>query len=188
MNDFKQSVMTFQMKIHSPTPLPDPKNLGIYMMTKIIPHMEGAKDVAFAWHWKANDVVVYDQSEYDTETTSYRKKGLKADKGDTPYFYDYTFKGKKRRCILTSEIWYKDDEDFRTSPFAFLFGQFFGSGLHITRVRFENQPPTCCLCDQKCECPYGNNPAPVAEEGVCCDECNRTKVIPARIAEMVEAK
>lgn len=38
----------------------------------------------------------------------------------------------------------------------------------------------CCLCG-KVVSGYGNNPAPLKIEGVCCDECNLTKVIPARI-------
>ena len=29
---------------------------------------------------------------------------------------------------------------------------------------------------------YGNNPAPLAREGVCCDKCNEEKVLPARLA------
>ena len=28
---------------------------------------------------------------------------------------------------------------------------------------------------------YGNNPAPLRDEGSCCDECNMEYVIPARI-------
>jgi len=39
----------------------------------------------------------------------------------------------------------------------------------------------CCLC-AKYAGRYGNNPAPLAELPlVCCDDCNRTKVIPARL-------
>lgn len=39
---------------------------------------------------------------------------------------------------------------------------------------------TCILCGKHIE-GYGNNPAPLADEGKCCDECNKTKVIPARM-------
>ena len=39
----------------------------------------------------------------------------------------------------------------------------------------------CCLCGAKLE-GRGNNPAPLAAEGVCCDECNAAKVLPARMA------
>lgn len=39
---------------------------------------------------------------------------------------------------------------------------------------------TCVLCGKHIN-GYGNNPAPLADEGKCCDECNKTKVIPARI-------
>lgn len=42
----------------------------------------------------------------------------------------------------------------------------------------------CCICNTKLPIgDYGNNPEPVKpfSEGVCCDNCNRTKVIPARL-------
>ena len=38
---------------------------------------------------------------------------------------------------------------------------------------------TCCICRKRFN-GYGNNPDPVKKEGRCCDECNRTVVIPAR--------
>lgn len=46
--------------------------------------------------------------------------------------------------------------------------------------RFPDRP-TCVLCNEKCECPWGNNPYPLATRGVCCGKCN-TKVIMARLA------
>ena len=42
----------------------------------------------------------------------------------------------------------------------------------------------CCICNTKLPIGnYGNNPEPVKpfSEGVCCDNCNQTKVIPARL-------
>lgn len=39
---------------------------------------------------------------------------------------------------------------------------------------------TCCICGKKFG-GYGNNPWPVKQDGECCDDCNFTKVIPARI-------
>ena len=42
---------------------------------------------------------------------------------------------------------------------------------------------TCCICGKEFE-GYGNNPYPVAEDGVCCDDCNMDKVIPARISQL----
>jgi hypothetical protein len=41
----------------------------------------------------------------------------------------------------------------------------------------------CCLCGNAIKT-YGNNPAPLktkSKDDVCCDECNLTKVIPARL-------
>ena len=43
----------------------------------------------------------------------------------------------------------------------------------------------CCLCKCFIVGRYGNNPAPLAElPKLCCDTCNTTKVIPARLARM----
>ena len=47
----------------------------------------------------------------------------------------------------------------------------------------EMKNPTCVLCGKVCETSYGNNPEPLADEGVCCDLCNTTVVIGARFAE-----
>jgi len=41
----------------------------------------------------------------------------------------------------------------------------------------------CCFCDKMWDCPYGNNPSPLREDGRCCDICNQKKVIPERIRE-----
>ena len=46
---------------------------------------------------------------------------------------------------------------------------------------------TCVLCGKHID-GYGNNPAPLADEGKCCDECNKTKVIPARIKALRDKK
>lgn len=39
---------------------------------------------------------------------------------------------------------------------------------------------TCCICGKQFE-GWGNNPAPVKNEGVCCDECNMSHVLSARL-------
>lgn len=39
---------------------------------------------------------------------------------------------------------------------------------------------TCCICGKDFT-GYGNNPDPVKTDGKCCDECNLTVVIPARM-------
>lgn len=45
----------------------------------------------------------------------------------------------------------------------------------------------CCICDGTFN-GYGNNPWPVVEDknARCCDQCNETKVIPARIVQIME--
>jgi hypothetical protein len=50
----------------------------------------------------------------------------------------------------------------------------------------NNKPTkTCCLCGKKFT-GYGSNADPVAD-GTCCDDCNRDKVIPARIKAWKES-
>ncbi len=44
----------------------------------------------------------------------------------------------------------------------------------------QNLKYTCCFCGRPFY-GYGNNAEPVIKNGVCCDECNMKKVIPARI-------
>jgi hypothetical protein len=45
----------------------------------------------------------------------------------------------------------------------------------------------CCICGKDIEIKngwkHGNNAEPVVEGGRCCDDCNATAVIPARLAE-----
>ena len=51
------------------------------------------------------------------------------------------------------------------------------------------KPPvqTCCLCGREFV-GWGNNPFPLSEkeDDVCCDECNYTKVIAARLEYIAE--
>lgn len=44
---------------------------------------------------------------------------------------------------------------------------------------------TCCICG-RVHTGWGNNPWPVVDkdDAECCDECNTTVVIPARIAQV----
>ncbi len=54
------------------------------------------------------------------------------------------------------------------------------------KPRTPVRPPECVLCGSDCENQWGNNPYPVehdgGDDGVCCDYCNLTQVLPARIA------
>lgn len=40
----------------------------------------------------------------------------------------------------------------------------------------------CCICGSAITYGMGNNPAPIAVGGRCCDNCNTSVVIPARLA------
>lgn len=47
----------------------------------------------------------------------------------------------------------------------------------------------CCLCGKDIK-DFGNNPWPLKknEDDRCCDDCNITKVIPARMANLKQPK
>ena len=38
----------------------------------------------------------------------------------------------------------------------------------------------CCICGKQFE-GWGNNPAPIKNEGECCDDCNMSVVLVARL-------
>ena len=48
----------------------------------------------------------------------------------------------------------------------------------------------CCLCGKVLPDEHlgRNNPRPLKGEGKCCDECNETKVIPARIDNIIHER
>lgn len=52
----------------------------------------------------------------------------------------------------------------------------------------EKYPPYECVLCKRQKYGFGNNPAPCSDTGVCCDDCNSSKVIPARIALFIEMK
>ena len=58
------------------------------------------------------------------------------------------------------------------------------TGLLLTSVRKEDKK-TCCICGKEFE-GWGNDPWPVVtdEDAVCCDNCDMTVVLSARVNEM----
>lgn len=51
--------------------------------------------------------------------------------------------------------------------------------IFLTEVLKVIKVKICVLCSKEFT-EYGNNPQPLAQ-GICCDNCNTTKVIPAKI-------
>ena len=52
----------------------------------------------------------------------------------------------------------------------------------------NEKTPTCSLCYKPCDCRHGHNPAPLDFGDVgarCCDKCNNTRVLPARMYEIL---
>jgi hypothetical protein len=120
--------------------LPNPKNLCRYIVFELIQRMERDGDYAFAWFWKQHDMGVYNKREYDTEIERYTTEfNMKLSKGTTTWYVDYyNDSGKRRRCYMDTEIWYEEDKQHNVSPVAFVFSQYMGNGLHITKCRWED--------------------------------------------------
>ena len=49
----------------------------------------------------------------------------------------------------------------------------------------DEKEQVCCICGKRFK-GYGHNPDPLKKEGRCCDECNETVVITARIEKIME--
>lgn len=56
-----------------------------------------------------------------------------------------------------------------------------GQKIRVDEAKEDKEK--CVLCGKEIE-GYGNNPAPLADEGKCCDSCNSKRVIPARLKAM----
>lgn len=54
----------------------------------------------------------------------------------------------------------------------------------------EKKNPICCICGCECENEFGNNPWPVVKDNDarCCNRCDASVVIPARIRQAIEAR
>ena len=86
--------------------------------------------------------------------------------------------------------WYEEMEGLGQEQFNSLeelidyFQDIVNGGLDESLT--ENKE-TCVLCGESFK-GHGNNPAPLKDNGKCCDECNKRKVIPARIKALKEKK
>ena len=43
---------------------------------------------------------------------------------------------------------------------------------------------TCVICDKEIKGEFGNNPDPIALEGECCNECDNSVVMTARLNQL----
>lgn len=141
MMDFKKNVLEGDFPVmYVPYRLPEPKHFGLFLMTKVIPTMEEKGEVAFYWHWDCSDVSCATKAAYERETKRYKDElKMKCEQGNSTWFYDYKRKdGKKRRCVIETEIWYIPDANHRLSPCAVVFNQMFGNGYHFAKCRWED--------------------------------------------------
>ena len=56
----------------------------------------------------------------------------------------------------------------------------------MPRINLKTSNMQCVLCDGPLDDQYGNNAEPVSK-GKCCNICNATVVIPARINRVIKA-
>lgn len=73
-----------------------------------------------------------------------------------------------------------EDDHLRTLSWTEAFGVSLSMNIEKRLVK-KDEPKTCVLCHETFT-GEGNNAAPLAE-GLCCDRCNMTRVVPARVGK-----
>lgn len=86
--------------------------------------------------------------------------------------HQYNEEGDFIGCIVGSVSIELKVEDMNKVLFGDIIDKMLKEKAHI-----------CSICGRLFE-GYGNNPKPVEDLGVCCDECNRNVVIPARLSSI----
>ena len=138
---------------------------------------------------------VYNKEEFSEQVGLWRGKCILLPENILPIH----FNGKTYWLFIIQPKNMDEEDDTPFSPLALAFGVMVSGYGYITPSkkvaewlsRTLGKPagnPICCFCGDRCECKYGNNPAPVAEEGRCCDDCNQHKVIPARFNMLKKRK
>jgi hypothetical protein len=143
MKSFKDKVINYNMRVFSSDPaMVDPKAVGLTLLTKVIPTMEATGQTHFAYNPIDRNVFSQSSSDFAHAKRIMTSENYQSSKGDTIYYYDFKDRtsGKMRRCIMTNEIWFKEDMDMPLSPIALLCSQFFGNGLHFTKCVFSDAP------------------------------------------------
>jgi len=117
----------------------DLKNLGKFVINKVIPTMFKNKETALFYHNHIQDVMCVKPTEYTAEINRYIDDGLTKCYSDTEYFIDYKFKGSVKRCYIITEIWYYEDEDkyIPISPLAHLLGLHTSAGFTFLKIRWD---------------------------------------------------
>jgi hypothetical protein len=70
---------------------------------------------------------------------------------------------------------------------AILFGTSLGENMVDVKAYSYPASKKCVLCGKKFF-GYGNNPAPLSKKGECCESCNISRVIPARLNQFYERR
>jgi len=118
----------------------------------------------------------YYVDEYNYSDDGDCEEGDSEEFSDFDEFYDYV----KENVPLGNVIL----EDFHNDAFNLTFESVNVYGETLNEGKDDKF--ICCICGEE-STGYGNNPAPVKEEGKCCDACNRKFVIPARLNLNAEA-
>ena len=89
---------------------------------------------------------------------------------------------KRFGVVLDPEKVIEDLEDGET--FEASIGGLSGGGTGSDGIKDSERFFDCVFCGKMCK-GWGHNPRPVFNEGRCCDKCNETEVIRARIYQIV---
>lgn len=116
----------------------DVPHLTNYLVETLLPDMVRHNESCFLWHFGRKDISCYKEEIYIKERDRFIKDNFKCDNFDTLWEVNFEMPdGKKMKAEISSEVWYKEDEEHEISPFAFVFDAPFASGYMYSKVNFS---------------------------------------------------
>lgn len=162
--------------------------------------MMRSDDICLTWHYKQGDIGVLNKKEMNAQVELWNKMNKETMRVE--HYNNNTFEVNGRKWfVMVVQLHNLDgtpnEEKNHICPLSsMIFGTLVSGFTYAFRygkdrddytyfVNHKENPlsrnPTCCLCGEKCENEYGNNPSPLEQAPKrCCDKCNG-KVIKARI-------
>ena len=144
MSSFKSHAASFKSGVvYLDEIMPDLDEVCDVLMQKVLPAMDEKGDGAFHYGFSVvgeqvkHRLGMMGADVFETVRAREIEKGMRLPLRTGEWFYDFVHNGKKRRCVMTPELWRKEGDGVD------VFGEFWGFGILATgrvfvRVRFEN--------------------------------------------------
>jgi hypothetical protein len=116
----------------------DMTHLTNYLVETLLPDMVRHNESYFFWNFNFKDISCLKEELYTKEKDSLIKDNFKCDNFDTLWKVNFSMPdGTKMKAEISSEVWYKEEEEHQISPFAFVFDAPFAAGYMYSKVSFS---------------------------------------------------